>query len=110
MEPFENEQYKKAQKKVKELKGFYSHLTVYIVINLVLLGLQLLVFQNGTLGFEVPRWSMFTTPFFWGIGLTFHGLYVFQDRFRFFKNWEERKIREYMEKDEEEMNKTNTWD
>ncbi|MCW9036803.1 2TM domain-containing protein, partial [Altibacter sp.] len=51
MEPFENEQYKKAQKKVKELKGFYSHLTVYIVINLVLLGLQLLVFQNGTLGF-----------------------------------------------------------
>ncbi|MCW9037746.1 2TM domain-containing protein [Altibacter sp.] len=53
---------------------------------------------------------MFTTPFFWGIGLTFHGLYVFQDRFRFFKNWEERKIREYMEKDEEEMNKTNTWD
>lgn len=38
-------------------------------------------------------------PFFWGIGLLIHALRVF-DRFPFFGNdWEQRKIKELLEKE-----------
>ena len=36
--------------------------------------------------------------FFWGIGLVAHGLSVFVPQFVLGKDWEERKIRELMEK------------
>ena len=110
MNESETEKYNRAKKKMEEIKGFYSHLTVYLVINTLLILLQLGVFTNGFADIRVPSWSYFTTPFFWGIGLLFHGLYVFQHRMRFFKDWEERKIKEYMDKDEEDYKNSTKWD
>lgn len=106
MKRLNNDRYEEAQKKVKEIKGFYTHLMVYIIINIFLLVMQFGLFTN----FHYPGWAAFTTPFFWGIGLFFHGLYVFQHKFRIFKDWEERKIKEFMEKDEEEFRQTTKWD
>lgn len=105
----DNERYARAKKKMEDIKGFYSHLVVYLIVNTTLILVQLGIFSRGLYGFEWPEWSMFTTPFFWGIGLFFHGLYVFQHRFRFFKDWEERKIKEYMDKDEAEFKETEKW-
>ena len=110
MNNLDTDKYNRAKKKMEEIKGFYTHLTVYLVINTLLILLQLGVFQNGFANIEMPSWSYFTTPFFWGIGLLFHGLYVFQDRLRFFKDWEDRKIKEFMDKDEEDYKKTTKWD
>ena len=101
----EKEKFERAKKRVAEIKGFYTHLTVYLVINALLFLSATGVFRSGIMGIHVPDWSYFTTPFFWGIGLLFHGLYVFQFKSGFFKQWEERKIREFMEKDEEELEK-----
>jgi len=109
MENYEEDKYAKAKKKVEDIKGFYSHLTVYIVVNIFLILIQMGVITRGFDGIDIPSWSMLSTPFFWGIGLLFHGLYVFQDRFTMFRSWEERKIKEYMEKDEEEFKNTR-WD
>ncbi len=95
--------YKKAKKKVKEEKDFYTHLTVYIVINLALIIINLGVFQSGFSDIKIPTWPMFTTPFFWGIGLFFHWISVFKDNFTFLKNWEDKKIKEYMDKEEEDI-------
>ena len=105
MEPLNEDKYEKAKKKVKEIKGFYTHLTVYLLINLFLLLAQL-GFFSGTLRTGMPTWGYFTTPFFWGIGLFFHGLYVFKDHFPLLKDWEERKIKEFMEKEEQEFQDT----
>lgn len=110
MEDFDNDKYNRALKKMKDIKGFYSHLVVYVVVNIVLMLAHMGIFTHGWVTIEVPSWSYFTTPFFWGIGLFFHGLYVFQHKFRFFKDWEERKIKEYMEKDEEDFKNTTKWD
>ncbi|MEL6813003.1 MAG: 2TM domain-containing protein [Bacteroidota bacterium] len=109
MEEIENNKYKRAKKKMEEIKGFYSHLVVYIIVNVLLLLVQMGVFSGnwGTIG--LPSFAYFTTPFFWGIGLTFHGLYVFQHKFRFFKDWEERKIKEYMDKDDEDFRNSTKW-
>ena len=41
----------------------------------------------------------FFTAFFWGIGLLAHGLSTFMPHWIFGRSWEEKKIREFIEKD-----------
>jgi len=106
MEDFDKNKYNRALKKMKGIKGFYSHLVVYLMVNLFLMLAHMGLFTQDVIHINLSSKSYFTTPFFWGIGLIFHGLYVFQHKFRFFKEWEERKIKEYMEKDEEEFKNT----
>ena len=109
MENMNEDKFNRAKKRMEEIKGFYSHLVIYLIINVCLILIQMGLFSGNGFQAEIPHWAHFTTPFFWGIGLFFHGLYVFQHRFQFFKDWEERKIKEYMDKDEEEF-KSTRWD
>ena len=94
--------YQQALKRVKRIKGFYSHLMVYIVINTMLL---IVKYKNLDMGENFWRWQTFNTVFFWGIGLVAHGLSVFLPSFMMGKDWEERKIKELMEKE-----KQNKWE
>lgn len=87
------EAYLRAQKKVKALVGFYWHFAWYIIVNLFII---ILVVSNGGRLFS---FGTFATAIFWGIGLFFHFLGVFGPDFMFGKNWEERKIKKFMEKD-----------
>lgn len=109
MENFNKEKYDRATKKVKKIKDFYSHLTVYIIVNTLLIIFHLGILQNGMFNINYPEWSMFTTPFFWGIGLFFHWLNVFQDNFRFFKDWEDKKMKEFMDQEENDKPRSNKW-
>ena len=94
--------YQQALKRVKKIKGFYSHLLVYIVINTMLLVVN---YNNSGDNENFWRWQTFNTVFFWGIGLTAHGLSVFLPSFMMGKDWEEKKIKELMEKE-----KQNKWE
>ncbi|MDT0559156.1 2TM domain-containing protein [Ichthyenterobacterium sp. W332] len=96
---FEKEEaYLRAKKKLDKIIGFYWHLAVYIVINIFLI---LLIGFNSGEGFR--GFGPYATAVFWGIGLLFHFLGVFGPGFIFGKNWEERKIQEFIEKDQEEF-------
>jgi hypothetical protein len=86
--------YFKAQKKVEEIKGFYGHLTSYIIVNLGLMILNL-VTSAQSLWFVYPALG-------WGIGLAVHGMSVFNVLPFLGKDWEERKIRQYMQKEQEQ--------
>ncbi|GAA4281026.1 2TM domain-containing protein [Gaetbulibacter aestuarii] len=86
--------YFRAQKRVKEIKGFYWHLFWYVVVNVFLI---YLFTREGNQDFW--SFSTFTTAFFWGIGLSFHGLRVFGKNIFFSKSWEQRKMKEFMEKE-----------
>ena len=95
-----NARYKAAQKRVKDIKGFYIHLTVYVFINAAIL-----IFSTKHIGIE-NGWndlSRYSTLFFWGIGLFAHWASVFGPNFLFGKGWEERKIKELMEKDKKQL-------
>jgi len=96
MENLNNEQFRieKARKKVKSIGGFYKHLTVYVIVNLVLLVMK---YFEGDTGEVFIRFETFSTALFWGIGLGFHALSVFGPGLFLGGGWEERKIREYME-------------
>ena len=63
------EAYEKAKKRVEVKFGFYIHLSVYIVVNLLLIVIN---FSTSTqyLWFKWPLMG-------WGIGLFFHALSVF---------------------------------
>lgn len=88
--------YEQALKRVKRIKGFYTHLLVYIVINIMIVIVNVQDLDKGESYFQLKN---FVTLFFWGIGLLAHGLSVFGPEFFMGKNWEEKKIREIMEKD-----------
>ncbi len=86
----------RARKRVKAIAGFYKHLSVYLLVNLLLLALRYFRLDPGE---EFWRFETFSTAFFWGIGLAFHALGVFGTNLFLGPDWEDRKIRELMEKD-----------
>lgn len=99
--------YEKAQKRVHRIKQFYKHVGIYIVINLlVLIGRIVLEYQVDieSYGPEFKNWlnwNTLLTPLGWGIGLLFHGLYVFKFRSNILEKWEKRKIQELIEQEDE---------
>jgi hypothetical protein len=85
-----DEIYLRAKKRVENLKAFYIHLTVYILVNLMLFFINVSS-DSSKLWFLYPLGG-------WGIGIVIHGLTTFPFGI-FGKEWEERKIKEYMDKD-----------
>jgi hypothetical protein len=102
MENLDEIKYQEAVKRVKKIKGFYTHLAVYVVINIALL---IMKFQNLDEGESFFRLRNFSTALFWGIGLVAHCLSVFLPSFIMTNNWEEKKIKELMDKE-----KNNKWE
>ena len=100
MENYQNSEeakYERAKKRVRAVSGFYKHLAVYIIVNTVLILIK--YFKEDK---DFYEFNTFSTAFFWGIGLAFHALGVFYNHVFFGKNWEDRKIREIMEKDKQQ--------
>lgn len=93
----EQERYYQAKKKVEDIKGFYGNLIAYIIFNGFFLVLNLLT---------TPDQLWFFWPLIgWGVGVLFHGMKVFNYSPFLGKDWETRKMKEFME--EEKRNTTN---
>jgi len=84
--------YYRAKKRVEELKGFYGNVISYCCV------VPLLVFINLRFspGFQ---WFWFSA-LGWGFGVTMHAFKVFG----YSTDWEERKIREILEKENKQKN------
>ncbi|KGO90140.1 histidine kinase [Flavobacterium suncheonense] len=84
--------YYRAKKRVEAIKGFYGSLISYCVV------IPVLIFIN--LNFS-PKFQWFWFPMIgWGMGLFMHGFGVFS----YGSRWEERKIREILNKDKTKQN------
>ncbi|MCG1036686.1 2TM domain-containing protein [Polaribacter sargassicola] len=101
MENLDEKRLIKAKKRVAEIKQFYKHVITYIIVNLFLTFVWTfsfkifgnLVFSNqyNADGFiHIPFWLV------WGIFLIFDALRTFGFAGSFTKNWEEKKIKEFM--------------
>jgi hypothetical protein len=95
-------QYEEAVKKVKKLKGFYTHALVYVVINIMIVIANVQYVEPGESYFQFKN---FFTAFFWGIGLFAHAMGTFIPYFILGKDWEARKIKELMEREKQNVNK-----
>lgn len=98
----EEAKYFEAYKRVKKVKGFYTHAIVYLVINIMIVIINIQDLKPGESYFQIHN---FFTAFFWGLGLLAHGLSVFLPNMILGNNWEERKIQELMEKERSNQNK-----
>jgi hypothetical protein len=87
----EDTKYQVAKERVQAIKGFYIHLTVYIAVNLLLFLVDVIT-SPDTLWFFWPLAG-------WGIAIVIQAVSVFGSGRGSVTNWEERKIRELMEKE-----------
>ena len=87
----ENSQYRRARRQAREERGFYSHLLVYIAVNLFFFIL------NFRQGFD-HVWFFWPT-LGWGIGVFFHWVGVFGKNIFLGKKWEERRIQQIIDKE-----------
>ena len=81
--------YQKAKERVTNLREFYGHLSVYVIVNLGLFLINMAT-SPGTIWFIWPLMG-------WGIAVALHALRVFVELPG--SDWEEKKIAELMEKE-----------
>ncbi len=86
--------YLHAKERVGELKKFYASLMTYIV---VISGLALINYLTNDWRYMWFLWAAFG----WGIGIIFHAIGTFNLNPFFGKDWEERKMKEFMSEDGE---------
>lgn len=90
MEISNDYRYRKAKEKVGNIKGFYGNLMAYTIV------ITLLALLNYyTTSFP---WVIFPAVG-WGLGVIAHGFSAFGYLPFLGKDWEERKIKEYMNSD-----------
>lgn len=88
-----DDSYLRARNHVEELKGFYYSLVAYIFV------IPFLIFVNYRTSWHF-QWFWF--PMFgWAIGLVIQAFRVFVHNGAFGRNWEQRKIQEYMKQEEQ---------
>lgn len=104
METFQNNnkeaKYLKAKEQVAEIKKFYTSLFFYVVF------ISILAWLNYRVNEFRYAWFLWAA-FGWGIGLLFQAAKAFNWSPFLNKDWEEKKIKEFMEK--EENTSTNKW-
>ncbi|SHI81552.1 2TM domain-containing protein [Arenibacter nanhaiticus] len=103
----DSEKRKRAEKRIEELKGFYIHLIVYILVNSFVSGNKIIRNLNNGETFGEALWDFGTFALwgFWGIGIFFHGVKTFHLNPFFSKDWEERQIKKYMDEEQKDFDK-----
>lgn len=89
----DDERYQRARARVQQLRGFYTHAAVYVFVNVILLIINLLI-SPTSLWFYWPLLG-------WGIGVAAHAFSVYGAGGLWGKDWEERKIRDLMDRERE---------
>jgi len=88
-EATEDPAYRHAQRYVRRLRKFYAHAASYVLA----CGLLTVLNYLASPGHWWVQWIWFG----WGIGLAYEASCLFESRFLFGADWEQRKIREVME-------------
>lgn len=103
----ETTKYERAQRRVAAIKGFYNHLTVYLIVNAALLifkdTLTVNLLSKRALGnpefLEWIDWNVYGTPIIWGLILAVHAVKIFGGYSIFGRKWEERQMKRFMDEE-----------
>lgn len=86
----DDERYQRAKQRVDRLKAFYWSLGMFVLVNLLLFAIDALT-GGG--------WWFFWVTIFWGFGVVVQAVTIFGPFGGASRNWENRKIQQYMEED-----------
>lgn len=89
----EEDKIARAKKRLEEIKGFYSHLIIFLLVN----GLLVIVNALST----PDHWWFYWVTIFWGFGLLMHALdvYIFKGSV-FGRRWERRKMKKLLDEED----------
>ncbi|TXD52874.1 2TM domain-containing protein [Polaribacter sp. IC063] len=101
MDTSQNKKLIRAKERIEDIKKFYKHIVTYVLINLFLAFVWDFTFKifgdfvisnqfDGDNFTSLPIWLI------WGIFLAAHAIKTFGFPNAFGKDWEERKIKEFM--------------
>lgn len=107
METKNTEQYHNAIQTVKRIKGFYSHVLLFIVVVTIVLLFsdQILLFFERALNVEnkeTLRWiklNIWINSGIWAIVILVQGVLAFKYKFTFVKKWEEKQIQKILKEE-----------
>ncbi len=99
----QQDRYSQAKEQVKQLKQFYSNLISYVIFIPFLAGVN---YYTNELRNPWFLWAAFG----WGLGILFQAFKTFNIFHLFGKEWEERKIKEFMEEEEGYGESKNMWE
>lgn len=88
--------YKEAEKRVRRIKNFYIFTFIYVFVNIFILVINYRELRPGQ---TIWQLKYFALPIFWGIGLVGYAISIFVPGAILGSNWEERKIKQLMEKE-----------
>jgi hypothetical protein len=91
----DQKRYRRALAQVRELRGFYVHLMMYVLVIGGLFSIDWLTAPPGLTWFYFPAIG-------WGVGLAIHAATVFANRL-FGPDWEDRKVRELMDRERQHV-------
>ena len=87
------------RQRVHRIAEFYRHGMIYVlVIGLMAVG-NAITLYNGTAMGRWQSWWVIWPAFFWGIGVISHGITVMPVWGFFSHEWEDRKVKELMERE-----------
>lgn len=95
----QEQKYILARKRVEKISKFYKHLGTYIIVNIFLSAIFIAGDMNDgdTFNEAVLDYRNYKIWFYWGIGIVFQALNTFGVNFFLNNDWEERKIKKYLE-------------
>lgn len=103
MENLDREKYYRANERLKEHKKFYEDLLKYVVVVTFLAGLNYYTNQWANMWF---LWIAFG----WGLGLALKALKVLKWNPFVGKDWEERKLKQFMTEESRKPSTKNHWE
>ena len=87
------------RRRVHRLAKFYRHLFVYVIVNAALWTLNLwMLWGSPAQSKWYAYWALWPT-FGWGIGVLMHGLSVAPFWSFFSQDWEDKKVKDLMERE-----------
>ncbi|WP_028374895.1 2TM domain-containing protein [Leeuwenhoekiella sp. MAR_2009_132] len=104
--------YKEVVNRVKQLKNLYNHIPVYIIISVLYVAFCLGAFDGGRFSQYIPFWSPVCMVVGYGLSLVGYSIYLKHGRFfeSYYKQWENRKIEEYLKREEERVSSLDRWE
>jgi uncharacterized membrane protein len=95
----EEELFIKAEKKVRSIRNFYLHLILYI-IGVLLISYNFYIIEGPYT--SIITGLNITILVFWTLIICIHGWNVFKAKFLFKKSWEDKKIEEYLDENQQQ--------
>ncbi len=95
----EENKYSRARKRIEQLKKFYKYVMIYVIVNVFISFFKIRNYMdNGDSFLEaLLNFDTYIVWIIWGFFLLLQAVKTFKAYAFLGKNWEERKIKEYMD-------------